>query len=320
MSQKEDFSADGESEFVRRLIGDLLEPDHKNFLAPNHKRLLVEYGGSRGYDSSNFAGLTDICDVVLIEADAARFKDLKEFSQARKGMLPIRAKVGKREGLDRLDSILGSIQLQPFVVIGISIDVDGDDAMLFENMGLSTLFVIVEYNPALPPFGRFRNPEGRQIGNNLGELVETASRLGYRLIRVTRNNAIFLKETLDKHEDLIRMIKLNLPPEEWRRWSQEFYPSIDHLQAFEHQGHLLYGFGYDGTLIRFEGTSDLTGEIMHHGWSDALIKQPLPKVLRKFHGGKTQARSLAFFVTGVGAILTRPLSSLRFFRRRVRGE
>lgn len=277
-----DYSASGETEILRPLIRALTNTSGTT--SPEH--FFVEFGGSRGYDGSNCLGLADMGKAVLIEADHKRFKELTTFTNGM-NILCVNEYVGVLEGKNRLDDILRANDVDPERVAVVSIDVDGDDALIFENLGFKPPLVVVEYNPSFPYSARFRNPNGKQWGNSLGELRAVASELGYFPHAITRTNILFsiFEEHAESEEQL------------WKQW--------------HHFRHSQFGFAYDGTLVRFDGEENKTTEIMHHGWSDNLFSQPVPKRLRKFNNGGEAGKSLIFVLSLIMTWLRRPISTVR---------
>jgi hypothetical protein len=115
------------------------------------------------------------------------------------------------------------------LVAGVSIDIDSDDAAVFESIGFNPFFfVIVEFNPYLPADARFRNPKGQNMGNSIGEIMFVAQSKQMFPVGITPTNLVFVSEifrgTFQEIQILNEIGKLNLPR---------------------------FGWGYDGTLLRF---------------------------------------------------------------------
>ena len=276
------FSQSGEELVVRQL----LEFGPKN-------PLLVEFGGSRGFDNSNMIAqaVDGVADVILIEGSASRYEELKKNTSSLAKVQAIRAFVGYQTGKDSLDQILRDNGTDPEDVFGVSIDIDGDDALVFENMGLRPDFVIVEYNPTLPLDGYFRNTPGKNMGSNVSELRRIGLELGYFEAALTPTNLVLVSNRLAD-----RVEKINL---------------LDEANKLDNPK---FGIAYDGTIVRFSGQSITTQEIMDGGWSRATIVQPLPRWLRELAGGPfghPRGRRARRFFSVAMAVITRPFSSLR---------
>jgi hypothetical protein len=254
--------------------------------------ILVEFGGSRGVDNSNMIAqaIDGVADVILIEGSASRYEQLKKNTSSLAKVQAIRAFVGYTTGEDSLDQILRNNGTDPEDVFGVSIDIDGDDALVFENMGLSPDFVIVEYNPTLPIDGYFRNPPGKNMGSNVSELRRIGIELGYFEAALTPTNLVLVSNRLAD-----RVEKINL---------------LDEANQLDNPK---FGIAYDGTIVRFSGQSITTQEIMDGGWSRATIIQPLPRWLRELAGGPfghPWGKKVRRIFSVAVAVLARPISSL----------
>ena len=227
---------------------------------------LVEFGASRGPDNSNFWKFREFTRLVLIEADERSFQELSNAAQDLKNVTCVNMRIGTSKGVDDLASALERASIEGQSVAGVSIDIDSDDAAVFEEMGIRPQFAIIEYNPTLPLDGRFRNPKGKLFGNNLGELLFVAKQMEMFPAGLTPTNVIFCSKELIGQIDEIdveeELAKLDLPR---------------------------FGWGYDGTLISFTTSGrDNTNEFYHNGWSSTLLFQPLPKYLRGHQDSKTK--------------------------------
>ena len=75
----------------------------------------------------------------------------------------------------------------------LSIDIDGDDLLLFSS--LQTFFprvVVIEYNPTIPPEILFQQPHGFKIGSSARSVMAVAAKKGYRLAHITKTNLILV--------------------------------------------------------------------------------------------------------------------------------
>lgn len=284
-----DYSQNGESKLLRDFLNRIRNHSHPE-VEENSSLVLVEFGGSMGTDNSNFFGIAekDSFAIVQIEGDPKKYPKCLESMQRLSTGTAIKAWVGTKSNVDRLDAILEKNNLITRNVLGVSIDIDGDDALIFENMGFTPPLVIVEYNPTLPSEGRFRQPRGHKWGNNIGELISVAKSQEMFLVAMTRLNLIFVR-----NEFMNLFHELNL---------DESLKALDNVR---------YGFGYDGTLIRYSLMSgNTTREFYHHGWSNTLLKQPLPKWLRRF--GSNNSLDYTRFATSVILSMFRPYLWLKF--------
>jgi hypothetical protein len=174
----------------------------------------------------------------------------------------------------------------------VSVDIDSDDAAVFENLGFTPHLAIVEFNPTLPLDSCFRNPEGSTMGNSPGEIIRVGEALGMYVVAVSPTNLIFMRN----------LYKAKVPEADVALELKEF-----DLPRF--------GLGYDGTLIRYSTRGEVKiSEIYHNGWNDSFIRQPLPPSLRKMSREARWVRIVHFFVTG---LLIQPISSLKLILKSV---
>lgn len=291
------YSQGGEEVIVQRLLEfvDSQLPDG----------ILVEFGGSRGSDNSNLFVLGEQGRrLILIESDKQRFKFLENSISSHQSISGIFAKVGWNENSLNGDTkilirILEENKIDPQRVSVVSIDIDSDDAAVFENLGFTPHLAIVEFNPTLPLDSCFRNPDGSTMGNSPGEIIRVGEALGMYVVAVSPTNLIFMK----------KLYKDKVPEADVALELKEF-----DLPRF--------GLGYDGTLIRYSTRGEArVSEIYHNGWNDSFIRQPLPPSLRKMSREVTWVGILHFITTG---LLIQPISSLRlifkFVRQRLKSK
>lgn len=248
----------GEEAAIRQILDEL-----GSDVAHRLGSVWVEFGASEGSDNSNFWAFKDEYRLVLIEPDPKRFSRLSKMTREFQNVLIMKRWVGFEHGLNDLSTILRQANVELNNVLGVSIDIDSDDAAVFEAIAFRPMFVIVEFNPLLPSDGRFRNPSGANMGNSLAELVHVGLAKGMFPAALSPTNIIFLSEDLRG-----RIQEINVPSE---------VAKLD-LPRF--------GWGYDGTLVRFStGGLDSTAEVYHNGWSHSFIFQPAPKSLRGYKQG-----------------------------------
>ena len=257
--------------------------------------ILVEFGGSKGRDNSNlFAFGEDGRPLVLIEQDPKLFELLLKAVDKLKTIVPVLASVGfeERSTTDHqtLSEILESHSIDPTRVTVVSIDIDSDDASVFENLGrgVDPLLVLVEYNNSFPSDVRVRNPKGKAWGNSSLELCEVAKGRGMFLAAATNTNLIFLKNDLN-----------------------ETFKELDLLEGLAPLEHSRLGLAYDGTLVRFTtGGKNITRE-NYQGWGDTLVRQPIPSFMRGYPARFKLIRWLYLLIVG---FISNPFGFARYSR------
>lgn len=257
--------------------------------------ILVEFGGSKGRDNSNlFAFGEDGRPLVLIEQDPHLFDALLKSVDKLDSIHPILASVGfengSTSGHQTLGEILDSQDIDLTKVAIVSIDIDSDDAAVFENLGggVDPLLVLVEYNNSFPSDVRVRNPRGKAWGNSSLELYEVAKARGMFLAAATNTNLVFVKNEL-----------------------RDAFEELDLLQGMAPFEHSRLGLAYDGTLVRFTtGGKNITRE-NYQGWGDTLVRQPIPSFMRGYPARFKLFRWIYLLVVG---FISNPFGFARYSR------
>ncbi len=164
-------------------------------LLPERNHWCIEFGAWDGKKYSNTYNLITAHGYkgVLIEADAARFRDLQRTHDAQKNIL-INAAVGFTEQ-DSLETLLRghSVPDDPDL---LSIDIDGNDYHVWAaTKKLRPKLVVIEFNPTISNSVRFIQEQHNDVtqGSSPEALVELARNKGYELICVTMCNLIFVE-------------------------------------------------------------------------------------------------------------------------------
>jgi hypothetical protein len=277
-SQRKSKYSQSNEEIAIAQVFSLIKERHKEPLS------VIEFGASEGNDNSNLLFLAEQgVQTILIESDPIRFLKLNRNTDVYKNVQRIHAHVGFSDE-DNLKAVLESNNILTSSVAIVSIDVDGDDAAIFENLALNPDMVIVEFNPTMSSDARFRNPPGSNIGNSIGELLSVARDLDYFPVCITGTNLIFLSEY---YQGLVEKI---IPEEE----------------ILKLQSHIRIGWGFDGTLVMYspDGSGQI-GEVYENWWNGALLLQPLPKFIRKFKGPRIN-RAIIHLLLFLNVIIFRP--------------
>lgn len=165
------------------------------------ERLCVEFGAHDGLTNSNTARLWRDrgWHAVLIEPDNESFELLLEASRGFdctkwKGFVEAR-------GSHSLEATLQALQ-EPLALDVLSIDIDGDDLYVLENLGaVRTRVLLCEYNPTIPYWLDLRGSPGARLGASLGAIVRAGTETGYTALGVTETNVLFVDNSLAHHFD-----------------------------------------------------------------------------------------------------------------------
>ncbi len=222
-------------------------------------RWCVEFGAADGRWFSNTCQLIETKDFsgVLIEADPARFEQLRKSSAANSKLTVVNRFVGFGAD-DNLDVILKQTRA-PRDLDLLSIDIDGNDYHVWSAIEhYRPRVVVIEYNPTIPNAVEFVQEAdmGVSQGSSLLSLTKLARRKGYELAAATFANGVFVEASL--------LPKLGIEDN-----------SIHALRADESAVTYLFG-GYDGTIF-------IRGSASMH-WHGLPLKedrfQVLPRLLR----------------------------------------
>jgi len=212
--------------------------------------------------------------------DKKRFSKLKTLFPDNEGEIKlIQARV-EVNGNSVLQNILQLNEINPISVKVLSIDIDGDDALVLETVQWDLDLLVIEYNPSFSFDVLYTNPVGGQIGNSPLAICQIAKRKRLALVALTETNLIFVNEAF---EHLFEVFDLkDLKPEK---------------SSFR------FAMGYDGTIVRTDCSSnDTTSEVMQAGWGGGFMVQPIPKIVRSM----SKYRRLRYLISFYQVVVTRP--------------
>lgn len=161
-------------------------------------KVCVEFGAGDGIDCSNTAQLWrhEGWQAVLIEADDARFDALVR-NAVGYDVTCLQAKVAPT-GPYSLGELLYADDAPILTerIDFLSIDVDGDDAHILEEMvAVRPRVICCEFNPSCPSHLEIRQRElGETFGASLLAIVRLGARIGYRFVGATYCNAFLVIE------------------------------------------------------------------------------------------------------------------------------
>jgi hypothetical protein len=175
-------SRDGEDGIVKYLIDSFTV-----------KPCCVEVGASDGKTQSNTLYLREKrgWEALLIEPPGASFEKLKTIKEDKTHIV---CGFIEHEGDHSLDTFCGKF----FSEIGVlSLDIDGNELEIFQNMKMRPSIVVIEYNRSFPCFIDYQDPPSRKFFRHSAKAVERVARgKGYRPVAVTKDNVVLLDEKL----------------------------------------------------------------------------------------------------------------------------
>jgi len=247
----------------------------------------VEFGAWDGIHFSNtYALYQKGWNGCYIEGNSTRFLELqKNVSAERVANVNVFVTIS---GENSFDSVMARVNA-PHDIDLLSIDIDSDDLAIWRSISAYvSKVVIVEYNPTIPFDTEFENPPGKNWGNSALSLVKLGEEKGYDLVCATNTNLIFLRR------DLNRRIGL---------------PVID-LNAIGNKTR--YFWGYDGALLRSDGSGARCDEVFYLPWGKSVGFQPLPAFLRTYADRRSATSIARVLYTALTSFVMRPVSTLRF--------
>ncbi|MFA5553350.1 MAG: hypothetical protein WCZ89_09235 [Phycisphaerae bacterium] len=160
-----------------------------------HDKWCVEFGSWDGKTCSNTYKLIkdDGYSAILIEADAKRFRNLKNNFGENKKVICLNRFVGF-EKENNLDVILKETPI-PRDFDLLSIDIDGNDYHAWDAVEeYNPKVVVIEFNPTISKKVEFVQAKDMRVGqgSSLLAINNLAKTKGYELVAVTLTNAVFV--------------------------------------------------------------------------------------------------------------------------------
>lgn len=159
-------------------------------------KVCLEVGASDGPGGSNVARYwKDLgWKVVLIEGDPERLATLEPCLEGYDNCILVKEYIEKDISLGKtIDSIVGDLGISEMDLL--SLDVDGNDYHIFENLKLHPRVLIVEFNHTIPYYRDVYQPYSKhswEIGCSVAALKRLGRTKGYELVAATDVNAIFV--------------------------------------------------------------------------------------------------------------------------------
>lgn len=169
----------------------------------------IEVGATDGLWLSNTANLWKNLGwkAVLIESDDGNFTNLLKNTAGYQCMC-----YHKRIEPTGPNSIDDLVERGGFLYSGgprseigiLSIDIDGDDYHIFENLKMHPWVVIVEFNATIPPHVDIVSPVGSRMGCSARALARLAATKGYLLHLISGSNVVLVDATNRTEDDLMK--------------------------------------------------------------------------------------------------------------------
>ncbi len=177
------YGEDGIIETIFKIIG-------------TESKICLEVGAGDGPGGSNIAHLWKDLEwkAILIEGDPERLKTLEESIKGNSNCTLVKTYIEKDESLGKtIDSILSDLGINKLDLL--SLDIDGNDYHVFENLKIHPRVIIVEFNPTIPYYRdvyQQYSDHSWDIGCSVAALQRLGKEKGYELVSVTDVNAIFV--------------------------------------------------------------------------------------------------------------------------------
>lgn len=164
-------------------------------------KVCVEFGAWDGEYLSNTANLWKNHEwkAILVESDAERIKQV-----THPNVVAINATVGTTID-DSIDHILN--QQKVVDIDFMSIDIDGNDYHILDNLICKPRVICIEYNPTIPFWIDCYQEDNQQFGASLKALNRLAVGKNYFLVSVTDTNLFFVK---NEYENLFKKFETEI--------------------------------------------------------------------------------------------------------------
>ncbi len=162
----------------------------------NDSKTCLEVGAGDGLGGSNIAHLWKDLEwkAILIEGDPERLKTLEPCVKDYNNCTLVKKYIEKDESLgETIDSIVNGLGINKLDLL--SLDVDGNDYHIFENLKIHPRVMIIEFNPTIPYYRdvyQQYSDHSWDIGCSVAALQRLGKQKGYGLVAATDVNAIFV--------------------------------------------------------------------------------------------------------------------------------
>lgn len=158
----------------------------------------VDFGAGDGSSCSNTKLLwrDHGWTALLIEPDDGRFESLEGEAHGFRATC-LRTMV-ESTGSNSISELVAAVGLGD--VDFLSIDIDGDDYFMFENLTIRPRVICIEFNPTIPPHLAVHQAQANgTFGASLLALVQLAASKGYTFVGASRCNGFFVRSDLAGH-------------------------------------------------------------------------------------------------------------------------
>lgn len=155
-------------------------------------KVCVEFGA---WDGKYLSNTWDLCfnkgwRGILVESNPEKSEELKKNCE-NKNINVINTFVTP-QGVNSIDSVIDKIgDIQKIDLM--SIDVDGNEYQIFENLTkYQPRVLVIEYNPTFPPHIKMIQERDQYMGSSALSMCELAEKKGYALVAITNTNLFFV--------------------------------------------------------------------------------------------------------------------------------
>ena len=179
------YSQFGEDGIIQKII-EIIKPINKT---------CIDIGAWDGMKYSNVCNLwMNDWNAILFECDVEKYFQLSN-NVKNKNALIYNIKISPENINSYLPNDLYGL---------ISIDIDGDDYHILNNMECKSNILVIEYNPTFPKHIEYINKPGDNFGSSALSIIKLAESKGYTLVSITDSNCIFVlnyyKELFSEYE------------------------------------------------------------------------------------------------------------------------
>lgn len=186
------FSQFGEDGIIEQIFNVIDDYDDQSGVT-NKQKICVEFGAWDGEYLSNTANLwkNKGWHAYLFEEDLTRVQAIRREPGSYSNVIFGCAKIGWNNDKDSIDVHLTNLDVDD--VDFMSIDIDGNDYYIFENLIRRPKVICIEYNPTIPFWIDVYQKPDQQFGASLAAMNRLAEEKNYFLAAVTDSNLFFIQ-------------------------------------------------------------------------------------------------------------------------------
>lgn len=168
--------------------------------------ICIEFGAWDGVHLSNVWNLwhNKGWNALLVEMDEKKYIELEEKAKQFPKLKTYCARV-EAQGENSIGNIAKKMNL-PQVIDLLSIDIDGNDYYVFQQLNfIKPRVIVIEYNPTIPPYLEIVQEPDQYFGASALALINLAKTKNYKFVAITDTNLFFVHDNEFKLLDTLEL-------------------------------------------------------------------------------------------------------------------